>query len=1537
MVSLATKRIWKSVALGLVLSPVIGAAGVASAQTTNPAGPTTKDSSAAPVAPAANDLDTCRKLIREARAALQAGDKAKAEKLARQAAAMKVSFPFWESDTPDKLLLEIGVKTTPPPKSMAKSDPHLLMKQGQDAFKAGKLDDAQRLAQQAKLVPNVKWGMFEEAPEKLLDEVQKARAVQSKSESARLLTEGRKLFDQGKLDQAEKLAYKASSMHGPYGMWDFGDKPEKLIADIQTARDKARKTKVPLVPGTPEKTVAKKSTEKPSAEKPTAEKTTTEKATAEKTVTKAATPTAVAKQDSAVKQASAPPPLWPSEIKTADVKGPDTGPGVTNAAVMPAPPAPAPVVQAAAPTPPMPVVVQGGGPTPPGPLPAPVAALPPMPTPSPAPMPAPPPLNPAKMQAMQCMREGKDHQAAGRYLEARAKFQEAQKCGVDFGMADESPERCLMDLSAAVAKQIDAALKETGAAAEAKLNQARTLAAGFALDTKAIDSRLAAQKPAATQTWRDPVEEAKNVGQTILDKARLELKRGECETARQLATEVHNGNYGLQAEAVVLLRTIDVEEHNQRVLTANRNFDAGLAAFRGKEYAQAMAILQQVDSSLLAVDRKLNLKQIMDDCARLAAAAQAPSTAAVQAPPPPAAGIGPVAGPATRPTAVTNSAAAAAQVPPPPLAGGVVPVAGPGTQPTAVTNAAAKAPTGLQGPMPKMTAPTEGDSLAAQVQAMQEIEYQALRDEGLKVQSRALQMWERGETDAALEALDAYMKKVKASKLDPASVARLQKPIDAKVKSFGLMKAQKDSTTRVTSAKDKFVQERSAESVREQKKREQVKELMKQYDTNYKQCKYEEAKLCALKAKELDPDDSIITAAVQIAEQHEGLSDYDTIRKQREALVLKHLNDTGNEGPPVDMKNPMAFDRVQMQYANKRTSDRNGVNVMRTSAKDREIQSKLNKPIQVNFQNVPLQQAINDLRTMTKMNMHLETQALAAEAINPDAPVTLIADNISLRSALKVLLDQVHLTCVPADEMLKITTPRGAQGKLEQRVFSVADLVIPIDDYILPDSQNYPHMIQHIIDQQKINLNGMGGTPMPARANMLPNGQPVGTGSGANSMSTAPGGEASLKTTGVQPGSMGSSMSHIASVAPTKQNMQDMLIKLITNTVAPSTWAEAGGSGTIDYMPIGMALVVNQTPDVQEQVADLLDALRRLQDLEVAVEVRIITLAETFFERIGLDFSLNITPDKHTQSYEPQITTGQFAPPGFINAFMPRNFLSGARPGGLIGPSNGNTGSLTSDLDIPIRSSSFQYAIPPFAYPNNPGFDGGLSLGLAFLSDIQVYMFMEAAQGDRRTNVMSAPKLTLFNGQTSTINVNDQQFFVTNVNVVGFGGQIVFVPVNNPVPLGISLAIQAVVSADRRFVRLNLAPSLSNLASAIVPLFPVTTFITPVFEGGAQGQPIPFTQFIQQPNVATVQIQTTVSIPDGGTVVLGGLKTLSEGRNEFGPPVLSKIPYIDRIFKNVGYGREAQSLLLMVTPRIIINSEEEERQTGEISAPTVRP
>jgi type II secretory pathway component GspD/PulD (secretin) len=441
-------------------------------------------------------------------------------------------------------------------------------------------------------------------------------------------------------------------------------------------------------------------------------------------------------------------------------------------------------------------------------------------------------------------------------------------------------------------------------------------------------------------------------------------------------------------------------------------------------------------------------------------------------------------------------------------------------------------------------------------------------------------------------------------------------------------------------------------------------------------------------------------------------------------------------------------------------------------------------------------------------------------------------------------------------------------------------------------------------------------TPSVSQPFTLPPGTPTGTAAGPAAGDGSPFASTGSGTGGVNVNKRNAT-----------QTQEEMLIKLITNTVSPRSWSEMGGPGSIDYFPMTMALVINQTPDIQEQVADLLAALRRLQDQEVAVEVRFITLAEDFFERVGVNFNMNILTDKLNGRFEPQLTTGIFAQnPLAINSFHPKDFLAGLTP----------AGTLTSDLAIPITTTTYGPAVPPFGgYEGIPGF-GGLTLGLAFLSDIQVFLFLEAVQGDKRTNVMQAPKLTLFNGQTATLTVTDSQFFLTGVQVLPpqiTSGQFIYQPQIQVMQFGVTLTMNAVISADRRFVRMSLTPRLTNLASPVVQLFPIVTPIFPLFDGTATGQPVVFTQFVQQPVTTTVSVMTTVMVPDGGTVLLGGLKRLSEGRNEYGPPILSKIPYINRLFKNVAYGREAESLLMMVTPRIIVQEEEEEYQTGFVRPP----
>jgi hypothetical protein len=85
---------------------------------------------------------------------------------------------------------------------------------------------------------------------------------------------------------------------------------------------------------------------------------------------------------------------------------------------------------------------------------------------------------------------------------------------------------------------------------------------------------------------------------------------------------------------------------------------------------------------------------------------------------------------------------------------------------------------------------------------------------------------------------------------------------------------------------------------------------------------------------------------------------------------------------------------------------------------------------------------------------------------------------------------------------------------------------------------------------------------------------------------------------------------------------------------------------------------------------------------------------------------------------------------------------------------------------------------------------------------------------------------------------------------------------------------------------------------------------------------------IQLPTFNFTTASTTATVPDGGTGLLGGIMRASEGSVTRGVPMLSKIPYVNRLFKNRGIGRDVSSWNQTVVPRIIILEEEEFFQTG---------
>jgi hypothetical protein len=118
----------------------------------------------------------------------------------------------------------------------------------------------------------------------------------------------------------------------------------------------------------------------------------------------------------------------------------------------------------------------------------------------------------------------------------------------------------------------------------------------------------------------------------------------------------------------------------------------------------------------------------------------------------------------------------------------------------------------------------------------------------------------------------------------------------------------------------------------------------------------------------------------------------------------------------------------------------------RPTAGEEKIKKALLETTSIDFQNTPLFDAIDYLKTKHGIEIQFDNKALTDAAIGPSAPVTRSAKGIHLRSALRLLLDDFGLTWVVRDDVMLITTKEGADEMTTTRVYGVADLVLPIPD-----------------------------------------------------------------------------------------------------------------------------------------------------------------------------------------------------------------------------------------------------------------------------------------------------------------------------------------------------------------------------------------------------------------------------------------------------------------------------------------------------------
>jgi general secretion pathway protein D len=804
---------------------------------------------------------------------------------------------------------------------------------------------------------------------------------------------------------------------------------------------------------------------------------------------------------------------------------------------------------------------------------------------------------------------------------------------------------------------------------------------------------------------------------------------------------------------------------------------------------------------------------------------------------------------------------------------------------------------------------------------------------GVEVGTRVAEARRLMETDPekAIDLLQKSLESVKTAGLSEPDTRNLSRRLEVQIEL-----AKKDKITFDAKMKDKeFRAEIERKRLRileaDKAKKEQIKALMTKAQEAMSVAKYDDAEVLAKRASEIDPNDPSPVAFAHVARLRRRYETDLRIRDEKDDSVVRNL-----QGVDAISYVPKGVLDRDVQYNNgfgelSKRRDKYERELQRTkSSRELAIEAKLNESIPVNFDKTPLSEAVDFLAKYTGLNIALDTGGLMDAGVTEQSPVTLKLKDVPLKNVLRLMLKPTGLTYRISENVLLLTNPQVNRNDLISRYYYVGDLALMPRQGTLAPAMNPAASLASInatsasVDANGQPVNGQN----PATGSVTGSGQPQGVNERPN-----------------------------VDFGP--------LINIIKATVAPGTWKNDDGSGgsapgygmgagyagggadaadtvaqigTITPFFLNISLIIRHTAEVHDEIVDLLRQLRRLQDLQVSIEVRFITVSDSFFEQIGVDFDFAIEAGGLGKK-----STFAANAPGAGNLFNGSNNTNvnqnqtGVTPAYILNPQYSNSLGSKQPLVLGLGSSgdpnyfarqsaSGQIALPfsqgssdqiaPFnAIPGS-----GATFGIAFLSDLEVYLFVTALQGDTRSNLVQAPKVTTFNGALASINsANIINYVGALIPIVG-AGAVAFQPIPSQINDGVFLFVTPVVSADRRYVRMTLSPMFNTFSG-----FDTISVPAAVGGGGLGGGATSVNATIQLPRITNNQVNTTVTVPDGGTVLLGGVKRLREERKEFGVPILSKTPLINRLFRNIGIGRETDSLMLMVTPRIIILEEEEER------------
>jgi len=358
-------------------------------------------------------------------------------------------------------------------------------------------------------------------------------------------------------------------------------------------------------------------------------------------------------------------------------------------------------------------------------------------------------------------------------------------------------------------------------------------------------------------------------------------------------------------------------------------------------------------------------------------------------------------------------------------------------------------------------------------------------------------------------------------------------------------------------------------------------------------------------------------------------------------------------------------------------------------------------------------------------------------------------------------------------------------------------------------------------------------------------------------------------------------------------------------------------TASAQYNPDFNILLVRNVPKYIAKVEALLERYnqkaREERSQQVEIETKFIEVAEGALDELGFEWTFVTDPDVNNDNWKVE---------GDQNLF---------------------TDTLRTGLEAfstPVatagRATAFNSLANAVVDPTGSGLINEAGKLIIQKGD-RINLLIKALERQAGSDLLSAPKVLTKSGETASIHVGEVRSFPTAYDVIiERYAQPSLLPLDyEEYKTGVMLEVTPELDPENGTIDLKLSPEIKELAGfdeqhvgTIWPSFGDEQINIGTTPTTAIGSP-PLLDFLtareknrtvnadrliaRQPVFKTRKVETTVTIEDGSTIVMGGL--IKEKLETFkdSVPILGRIPFIGRLFRSEGERTVKRNLMIFVT------------------------